>query len=147
MRAGEEAEVCALVERVFNEFVAPDYGAQGVEVLFQFAHPAAMAERAGPGQVVIVAEQGADLVGMIEMRQCEHIAMLFVSQRGQGIGKELIKRAVEKCRKRKPDLKTITVNSSPFAEPIYAKMGFQATGPLQTKNGITFRPMACDLRQ
>ena len=30
MRSGEEAAVCDLVVRVFNEFVAPDYTDEGI---------------------------------------------------------------------------------------------------------------------
>jgi GNAT superfamily N-acetyltransferase len=145
MQKGEEAQVCSLVASVFNEFVAPDFGAEGIAEFFKFANPLAMAGRAGTEQVVVVAEQGSDLVGIIEIRKGDHIAMLFVSLRGQGIAKELVNRAVEECRKRRPDLKRITVNSSPFAEPVYVKMGFISTGPFQKMNGITFMPMAWDL--
>lgn len=145
MERGEEAKVCSLVEKVFHEFVAPDYEAHGIEAFFKFASPLALAQRAGPDQVVIVAEQGPDLAGIIEVRNCEHIALLFVSLRGKGIAKELISRSIEECRKRRPGLKRITVNSSPFAEPIYSRMGFRPTGPFQKKKGITFEPMARDL--
>ena len=145
MQQGEEARVCSLIEKVFKEFVAPDYGLEGINEFFKFANPIAMAERAGVEQVVVVAEQKSDFVGVIEMRKCDHIAMLFVSLRGKGIAKKLINRAIEECCKRKPDIKRITVNSSPFAEPVYSRMGFKATGPSQKKNGITFVPMAYDL--
>jgi GNAT superfamily N-acetyltransferase len=141
MKAGEEAQVCALVERVFREFVAPDYGPEGIEVFFTFANPEAMAQRAGPEQVIVVAEQGSEMVGMIEMRGHDHIAMLFVSRHRQGIAKELLRLAVQECRRRRPEVRQITVNSSPFAEPIYRRMGFVATGPVQEKKGILFVPM------
>jgi GNAT superfamily N-acetyltransferase len=145
MRQGEEESVCALVEKVFNEFVAPDYDLDGVNEFFKFANPSALAGRAGTEQVVMVAEKGRDLVGIIEIRNRSHIAMLFVSRRGKGIAKELIRRAVNECRERLPDLKRITVNSSPYAENVYSRMGFKATGPVRKQNGILFVPMACDL--
>lgn len=145
MQAGEEAKICALVEAVFNEFVAPGYGEEGIKEFFKFANPLAMAERAGPAQVVVVAEQGTDLVGVIEMRNGAHIALLFVRTRGQGIARELVQRAVAECRIRQPELNKITVNSSPFAAPVYAHLGFQQTDTIQEKNGITFVPMALDL--
>lgn len=145
MKKGEEEKVCSLVEKVFNEFVVPDYGAEGITEFFKFANPLALAERACSEQVVVVAEQGSDLVGVIEMLKCEHIAMLFVSNRGKGIAEELISRAIEECGKRQTEPKRISVNSSPFAEHIYSKMGFKQTGPPQEKNGIKFVPMARDL--
>lgn len=145
MNKGEEAKICSLIEKVFNEFVAPDYEEEGIHEFYKFANPIALAERAGSEQVVIVAEQGLDLVGVIEMRNCDHIAMLFVSLRSKGVAKELFKKAVEECHKRKPEIKRISVNSSPFAEPVYSRMGFKPTGPFQKKNGITFAPMAREL--
>jgi len=145
MQKGEEEKVCSLVEKIFNEFVAPDYDREGVDEFFKYANPAALAGRAGKDQFVMVAEQGPDLVGIIEMRNCDHIAMLFVSHRERGIARGLIGRAVGECRKRQPDVKRITVNSSPFAEPVYSWMGFRATGSIQKKNGIIFIPMTCDL--
>ena len=57
MKKGEEEKVCSLVEKVFNEFVAPDYGEEGITEFFKFANPLALAERAGSEQVVVVAEQ------------------------------------------------------------------------------------------
>jgi hypothetical protein len=145
MKKGEEGRVCALVEKVFNEFVAPDYDSEGVNEFFKYANPLAMAERGGTEQVIIVAEKGDNIVGIIEMRNSNHIALLFVSCRGEGIAKRLFKRAVKECRKRHPDLKTITVNSSLFAEPVYTRMGFMTTGSVQKKNGIIFVPMVLDV--
>lgn len=145
MMPGEETNICSLIEKVFNEFVAPEYGAEGINEFFKFANPQAMAERASTKQIVILAEYDSELVGVIEMRGNNHIAILFVNLRGRGIAKELIKKAIEECRKREPDVKKITVNSSPFAEPIYTKLGFKPTGSSQQKNGITFIPMAYDL--
>jgi hypothetical protein len=147
MKKGEEEKVCALVEKVFNEFVAPDYDSEGVNEFFKFANPLAMAGRRGPEQVVILAEKGGDIVGVIEMRNSNHIALLFVSCLGEGVARELVKRAVKECRKRHPDLKTITVNSSLFAEPVYRRMGFMTTGSAQKKNGIIFVPMAYELKR
>jgi len=145
MKQGEEAKVCSLVAKIFNEFVAPDYEQDGIEEFFKFANADSLAERVGPEQTVVVAEQDSEIVGVIEMSRCDHISLLFVSRRGEGIAKELIRKAVDECRRRQPDVKRITVNSSPFAEPVYSRMGFKRTGPLQKKNGIIFVPMALEI--
>jgi hypothetical protein len=60
MKCGEKSRVCSLVEKVFHEFVAPDYGPEGIQVFFQFANPKSMAERTGPEQVVVIAELSQD---------------------------------------------------------------------------------------
>jgi len=147
MRLGEELKVCALVAEVFNEFVAPEYGQDGIDEFFKFANAEAMAGRTSPEQFVMVAEIGTEIGGMIEMVRYDHISLLFVSRRSKGIAKRLLTLAIKECSKRQPDLKEITVNSSPYAEPVYRAMGFQTTGPLQKKNGIIFVPMSCRLEQ
>lgn len=141
MRSGEEQAVCELVQQVFNEFVAPDYGQEGIEEFFRFANPSAMAERMSSGGFVLVASQADRLVGMLEFAPPDHIAMLFVALRYQGIAKELLARAISKARAVNPDLSKVTVHSSPYAEPIYLRMGFRQIGHATTDHGITYIPM------
>lgn len=142
MSSGEEQLVCELVKNVFNEFIAPDYDQDGVDNFFCFANAAAMAERVRSGGYVLVAKQSGRLVGMLEFTRPDRIAMLFVSQRGQGIAKELIARAIEKARSENPALPKMTVHSSPFAKAAYQKMGFRQTGDTMIEQGIRYVPMA-----
>ena len=147
MRQGEEERVCALVERVFNEFVAPDYSPEGVEEFFKFAAPAALRNRNGEHHMVILAEEETELAGVLEARDCNHISLLFVERKfhRKGIAKALLRQAAVECLRRRPDVRMITVNSSPFAVPAYRKMGFLETGPSREVNGIIFVPMVCAL--
>jgi predicted GNAT family N-acyltransferase len=46
----------------------------------------------------------------------------------------------EYVRKRAPD-RTLTVNSSPYAVPVYAKLGFVPTDREQVQSGIRYTPM------
>jgi hypothetical protein len=78
MRYGEEQKVCELVRLVFNEFVAPDYEASGIEEFFRFANPTALTSRVKAGGFVLVASTSDRLVGMLEFAPPDHIAMLFV---------------------------------------------------------------------
>lgn len=141
MRKGEETRICALVKKVFDEFVAPDYSDEGVGEFYTFANTEAIAARAGENGFIMVAEDGDDLTGMIEIVRGDHISLLFVDRRCEGIGKTLVAMAVDECLRIKPELKSITVNSSPFAVPAYEKMGFRAVGPFREVNGIIFIPM------
>ncbi|MCX6137479.1 MAG: GNAT family N-acetyltransferase [Ignavibacteriales bacterium] len=147
MHEGEEFEVCALVKRVFDELVAPGFEAEGIEEFYRFANPEAMKSRAGAGQVIILAEEGKKLVGMIEIRNGTHVALLFVERRGDGTARQLLAKAVRECMQRRPALSTMTVNSSPYAEEIYRKLGFRPSGVRQTVNGIVHLPMELDVRE
>jgi GNAT superfamily N-acetyltransferase len=141
MEKGEEGEVCTLVERVFNEFVAPDYPPEGIEEFFRYAEPEAMAQRVELGDRVLVAEQEGAMVGMIELMGNDHIAMLFVQVRGRGIGRRLVERALLLCREASPPPDEVRVHASRFAVPIYERLGFESEGPERTENGITYLPM------
>ena len=141
MNPGEERAVCDLVSKVFNEFVSQDYGQEGIEEFFRFANRGAMEERMRTGGFVLVAYQADVLVGMLEFFPPDRIAMLFVAIQHQGIAKGLLIHTIRKARSVNPDLSKLTVHSSPYAEPIYLKMGFNKIGNARMEHGITYIPM------
>lgn len=147
MTPGEEAEVCDLISRVFNEFVAPEYTPEGIQEFFKYVKPELLSNRSLVNHFVLVAVVGDKIVGMIEMRDYNHISLLFVDKhfQRQGIARELFQRSLEICRSYKPDLLEISVNSSPYAVPIYEKLSFRQTRSEQTINGIRFMPMTLKL--
>ncbi len=96
----------------------------------------------------LVSRKGETIVGVIEVRNNDHIYLLFVdaAYHRQGIGKTLLKAALARCVKQDPKVDEITVNSSPFAVPIYQRLGFVAMGGEQVQDGIRFIPMARSLK-
>ena len=92
----------------------------------------------------MVAEADDALAGMIEIRDSNHVALLFVSKAFQrrGIARALLDEALAEARGTKPELARVTVNSSRHGVPAYEKLGFLQTGPERTVNGIVFIPMA-----
>ncbi|MGD8589713.1 MAG: GNAT family N-acetyltransferase [Chromatiales bacterium] len=141
MNTGEEQAVCDLVTQVFDEYVASDYEQDGMEEFFRFANPDALKKRMQSGGFVLVAQRADTLVGMLEFFPPDCIAMLFVSVRRQGIAKALMTQAISKARSLDPELSKLIVHSSPYAVPIYQKMGFRKSGSVRTENGITYIPM------
>ena len=89
----------------------------------RYAQPAALAERGLRSGTVLVAEEGERLVGMLELRDLDHIAMLFVETPGQGIGGRLLEGSLEICRESKPCVEKVTVHASRYAVPIYRRFG------------------------
>lgn len=147
VKEGEEARVCALVERVFNEFEAPGYSDEGIKEFFDYANPNEMQVRLEAGCILLLAEEGQIIIGMIEFRTKDHISLLFVdaNHHGCGIGRALFERAVSLARIKTPNLQYITVNSSPYAKDIYERLGFIATDSEQVVNGIRFIPMIYEI--
>ena len=145
MRTGEEEAVADLAARVFNQAVAPGYADEGVQEFLRYASAARVRERLQADHFVLVAERRGELVGFIEMRHSEHVAMLFVTQPGRGVGRELLRRAIARCRQAVPDLTRVTVHAAPGAVEIYARLGFRALEPERIESGIRFVTMALDL--
>ncbi len=143
-RPGEEEALSALVVRVFRHDIAPLYAPEGIAEFLAYASPAGMQNRQARDHVVLVAVQEGALVGMIEIRGHRHVALLFVepARQREGIGRALLWEALQRCRAEPSPAIEITVNSSPNAVEAYRRLGFQATGELQVKNGIAFVPMS-----
>ena len=145
MDPGEEQAVLALVMRGFDEVVRPDFSDEGVSEFtraasaFVLEHPA--------GHRITIAERDGRLVGMIDLRDSCHICLLFVEagERGQSVGRALLETAIEHRSSPEPTPSAITVNSSPWAVPVYERLGFVSTGPEIERNGIRAVPMAMQL--
>ncbi len=147
MVPGEEKQVCDLVLRVFDQFVAPDYPEEGVKEFKSHVTPEQLIKRYIGDHDILVARHADRFLGVIDIRQHHHISLFFVDAefQNQGIGKVLFQKAIVLCKKNMPELNQISVNSSPYAVPIYKRLGFQETEEEQFKNGMRFQPMYLDL--
>ena len=147
MAPGEEVEFCQMVIECFNEFVAQGYSHDGIEEFLKYVNPDSMRDRLAHGNFVFVALRRNTVVGVIEIRTSNHIALLFVKKRyhKRGIAKKLLELSIERCKMAVADLKMIDVNSSPYAVRIYERLGFIKTDVEQLVNGIRFMPMALSL--
>lgn len=146
MQSGEESVVCELVREVFDRFVAPQFSQRGIDEFREYARPEALAERARKAHKVILAIEGDELVGMIEIREGNHISLLFVSYtcQGRGIGRELVSRAFQHCDAVNSGITSISVHASPNSVGFYRAVGFIPEGSERTENGIRYTPMRSD---
>ena len=147
MRPGEAGAVSALILASFDEFIGPDHTADGIAEFRKFAAPEAIAARAADDHLVRVATADGVLAGMIEVREHNHVALLFVDKayQGQGVARGLLRAALADARAADPDVERVTVNSSRYGVAAYEKLGFRQTGPERAVNGIVFIPMAMRL--
>lgn len=125
-----------LALRVFMDFEAPDYAPQGIETFRSFL----LSGESVSALRFFGAYEQDSLVGMLATRgeDGSHIALFFVETawQGRGVGRALFAAARERCRSDR-----MTVNSSPYAEPIYERLGFTAVSEEQERDGIRFVPM------
>lgn len=96
-------------------------------------------------EIVLVAEDGGDLVGVLRGRSTR-LASLFVrgDRHRQGIGRELVKRFEAWVTDQ--GFRRIRVAASPFAVPFYQSLGYRCTTslrrmPLYDSAGYIYQPM------
>jgi len=141
----DDAEAASrLILDAFALFIAGEYSDEGRAEFTRYVQGAALVDRSRSNHFVLMAMAGETPAGVIELRDNDHVSLLFVGSGflRRGIARELLARALSVARPAKPGLERVTVNSSRFGVPIYEKLGFRQTGPERTVNGIVFIPMA-----
>lgn len=147
MQRGEESRVFELVKSGFDETVLPDVTEEGAKEFFRAARE--MIYDQPSTHFILVADLEGAISGMTDVRDNNHICLFFVEKtaRRKRIGRNLMERAIEQCISENTGVSAIEVNSSLFAVPIYKKMGFLESRPVQLLNGIRFVSMIRPLRK
>jgi GNAT superfamily N-acetyltransferase len=145
---GEEPAFSALVKRVFDEFVGPGYTEEGNRFFYEFIAQDKILERFRDGNLLLTAKRNGAIIGIIEIRDCNHICLLFVDKawQGRGVAKRLLNEALRLCKSASGAVTHFEVNASPFSETIYAKLGFIKEREMQEINGMQFVPMRMAVR-
>ena len=143
MQPGEEGIVCRLAVEVFSEFVAPLYSQEGASEFLRYIDPDLMSKRAKSNHFVLMAESNNELVGIIEVRDFNHISLLFVLREAQrkGVANQLLDEALETCLQQNPNMPHVTVHSSPNSVEAYEHLGFRSEGEEEVDRGIRYIPM------
>jgi len=139
MNFNDISSVTELIKEVFDEFMSGDYTKEGIKNFYEFISPPSLRERLSSGNRFFIAENGDIIAGVIEVRDNSHIALFYVKRtfHGMGIGRSLFEHALKEI----PPGTAVTVNSSPFAIPVYEKLGFTRHLPARMKDGMAFIPM------
>ena len=135
-----------LVYKVFMEFEAPDYPAEGVGAFVNdIIKNEGFKEGCITGKLKMYgAFDGDTIIGIMTMRKESHVMLAFVdkAQHKRGVGRKLFEHILKETVLENPEITDITVNSSPYAVGFYKKLGFIETDVLQEKHGIRFVPMS-----
>lgn len=131
----EKNTAVALMWDTFLKFVAPDYSFEGVNSFRDFINNTEILNELE----IIGAFDNEKMLGIIVTNHTrKHICCFFVDINSQrkGIGRKLW----EYIRNNNTN-DAITVNSSPYAVPVYHRFGFCDTDKEQIKDGIVYTPM------
>lgn len=140
-KCGDLEAVSRMIAESFKAHAEPDMSGQGRERFLSATTAEALAERLSDGRFARVAWKGGKPVGYLEIGNNGHVHLFFTDKEhiGQGIGRRLFDLVLAEGRWAR-----LTVRSSPYAIPIYKHLGFAATGNRETRDGITFLPMALE---
>lgn len=139
----EWEEIISLVWRTFLEFEAGVYPQQGIDSFRNFITDSTLKRMFDRGMYqVIVARDQEKLIGMIALRDQNHISLLFVDKNKHyhGVGRVLVN-ALAGYVKNELDQPRMTVNASPYAVGFYHKLGFRDLGKETQADGIIYTPM------
>jgi GNAT superfamily N-acetyltransferase len=141
---GQEKEVHDLITSVFSEFVGFEYTDEGNKAFNDFIKPEKILERQKEGNIILTYEKNGKIIGMIEVRDYNHICLFFVDKKyhNKGIGRKLFNEVLLKIEGKTVYLE---VNASPFSEEIYSKLGFISIGKKTETNGMLFIPMKMEI--
>lgn len=138
LELSELSEAKKLVKKVFMTFEAPEYSKEGVAHFLTYLDEELEMELAANQVQVWCGKDARQIVGLLAVRLPAHVALLFVDEayHRQGIAKQLFQEMLSELIPEQ-----ITVNSSPYAVPIYERLGFQIEGNEKTVSGIRFQSM------
>lgn len=134
--------VSELCITAFEHSIAPTVLEQGAATFGSLAASSAFAERFSGDNKMFVLEEAGEVLGVIELKEGRHIAMLFVNPiaQGRGIGRQLVDTAIENAR-----VNELTVSASLPSVPAYISYGFVLNGPVAESAGLVYQPMARSL--
>jgi len=137
--------VSALVQAVFGEFIAPDWEPQAREVFATESSPERFAQLLAEPAFASVAEAGERLIGFILLPTPNLLAFLFIdsSAHRQGVATALWQAARAHLEATYPAVKTVELNSSPYAIPAYKALGFYPISEPFRRGGCVATRMAC----
>lgn len=139
----EWPEAMGLAWHVFLIFEAGDYSEEGVRNFYRFVTDRILFRMFKAGQYQLFGYFIEDkLVGIISLRNENHISLLFVDEKHQnrGIARSLLE-FVNNYLLTELGKQEVSVDSSPYAVDFYHRMGFIDTDREITENGIRYTPM------
>ena len=126
----------------FMASVAPSLGDEGIATFRKIAAADAFAARMTQDNTLLLAEIENRVVGLIELKQRRHIAMLFIAphQQRSGVGRRLVAAALKQVRGDR-----VTVSASLPSVPAYLDYGFHCSGDVAESAGLVYQPMELPL--
>lgn len=134
-------KISDLIKRIYLKYNSKTDTEEGINNILSFISEKNMRLRFfNEGALMLIArDKNNDIVGVIELRNFEHISLFFVDDKyfKCSVGSKLFEEAKDILGQEK-----YSVNSSDYAVEFYKKLGFvQIYDSIKIKNGVHFHPM------
>ncbi|MCR5107717.1 MAG: GNAT family N-acetyltransferase [Lachnospiraceae bacterium] len=142
IQRNEWEDAMQLAWDTFLIYEAPEYSREGINSFRNFIRDPILKRMFIMGEYIAYgAFINEQIAGIIGIRNTSHISLLFVEtgQHHRGIATALVRHCVSKLKEH--DIKTVTVNSSPYAVGFYHRIGFVDTSEEIVSDGIRYTPM------
>ncbi len=128
----------ALIEKAFDHSVAPTLSEEGVAAFKSGLTQESIKNRLNLGNLFIVCRNNNLIVGVGEIRDKNHLNLLFVepSMQKSGIGRKIFNELLRSVKESE-----VTVNSSLNSIDAYKQFGFIENGQPSEVKGIKYQPM------
>ncbi|MEW8626774.1 MAG: GNAT family N-acetyltransferase [Candidatus Thiodiazotropha sp.] len=133
----------SICRKAFTTFVAPGLSSEGVEAFNKISSIGGFLHRMKAGNSILVCEEQRKIVGIVELKEGRHLAMLFVhpDHQKRGVGRVLISAILPYVTEN-----TLTVSASLNSVSAYLKYGFTCSGVPEEKSGLKYQPMELKIK-
>jgi GNAT superfamily N-acetyltransferase len=143
--ASDAAAISELVQAAFVKHVAQDWEIAAQDDFLRDTAPQMLEVSLQAAIFVAVYEAEGRVLGVIAMPRPTLVQLLFVmpSHIGEGIARALWEAARSHIEQNFPDVKTIELNSTPYAVEAYKALGFFPISKQFRRRGAVATRMAC----
>jgi GNAT superfamily N-acetyltransferase len=134
-----------LVQAGFVKHVAPDWESSAINGFLRDTTSEKLAPILAEAALVLVCEGQDQMLGVIALPKPQVVQLFFVapSHIRSGIGRTLWEAARKQLEERYAEVRTVELNSSPCAVPVYEALGFFPISKQFRRKGSVATRMAC----
>jgi GNAT superfamily N-acetyltransferase len=141
----DASAISALVCAGFNEHIAPAWEPQAQRHFHAENQADMLVSKIADAALCLVFEQGTELLGVIFLPRPTLVQLFFVApdHLRQGIGRKLWRAVRAELEQHHTDVRTVELNSSPYAVAVYQALGFFPISKAYRRKGAVATRMAC----
>lgn len=133
----------SMIWKTFLKYEAVDYTEEGIQNFYDFITNGRIYKMFLEGNYLMMVALDHDrIIGVISVRNGNHISLLFVDEEyhKKGIGRELIRKMSEYLKYSRNQI-YVSVKAAPYAVGFYRRVGFRECSPEQEFSGIRVTSM------